>query len=108
MKTIVKQLTVATLIAFLVTIGNVKTKATETKASGIENNETPLQLEKWMVDETIWNTNSANTEEFAQETEAKLELEDWMINETIWYVDNTEKEAGLTVEPWMLDESVWY
>jgi len=133
MKTTVKQLATATFIAFLVLAGNLNTEATEIKASNRENSETTLELEKWMTDETMWNTNTVNVAEFAQETEAELELEDWMtnteiwnsdysvdqevesdlelegwmINETTWNTDNMENESALTVEPWMLDNSFW-
>jgi hypothetical protein len=133
MKTTIIQLTAATFIAFLLLVGNVKADGTEIKASSGENIETTLQLEKWMTDETFWDTKSVNIAEFARETEAELELENWMTNAEIWnsnyIVDqelesdlvlegwminnatwnskNTEKESKLTVEPWMLDENVW-
>lgn len=134
MKATVKHLATGTFIAFLLLIGYAKAEATEAKASNHENIvETALQLEKWMTDETIWNTASVNITAFAQETEAALELEDWMtnaeiwnlnysirletepdleledwmINETTWNTENMEKESELAVEPWMLDENFW-
>jgi len=107
MKTLVKQLAAATFLAFLLLVGNVKAEGTETNALSREIIETPLQLENWMTDETIWNTNTVNMAEFDQETEATLELEDWMIDDTTWNVNETEKEPELTVEPWMTDKNFW-
>ena len=60
MKTTVKQIASVTFIALILLVGNVKAEGTEAKASGQESIETTLQLEKWMTDETIWNTNSSN------------------------------------------------
>lgn len=109
MKTTVKQLATVTFIAILFLVGNVKAEGTETIALNREIIETPLELENWMTDETIWNTNDMNIAEFNQETEASLQLEDWMINDATWKVNTngTESEPQLTVEPWMLDENVW-
>ena len=104
MKTTVKQIAAVTFIALILLVGNAKADGTETIASSHENIETTLQLENWMTDETIWNTNSL---EFVQETEATLELENWMINDDKWNTENTYIETELTVEPWMIDNNIW-
>lgn len=107
MKTTVKHFVTVTFIAVLFLVGNVNAEGTETNALNHEIIETPLQLENWMTDETIWNLNDMNMAEFNQETEASLELEDWMINDATWNVTTTDTEPKLTVESWMLDENVW-
>ncbi len=110
MKTIVKQLTVGTFIAFLLLVGNVNAKVTEAKASSHESIETKLQREKWMTDEFIWNVNSFNFTEIGQETEANLEVENWMNSEKTWNLNSNfvkETEAGLEIETWMTNEKTW-
>ena len=129
MKTTMKELAAGTFIALLVLAGNVKAEATELKASSREIVETSLQLENWMTDETIWNTNSLfnlETEEilelenwmtsenawnssfdFSLETEVGMELENWMTNEEVWNVEETINEADLLLENWMVDSEVW-
>lgn len=131
MKTTVKQIAAGTFIALLLMVGNVK--ATETKTSSCAMLETTLQLENWMTDDIVWNTNSITISELAVETETDLllenwmtdaeawnvnnsfvevaesamELEDWMINDANWNADNTDIEADLTVENWMVDNNLW-
>ncbi len=133
MKTTVKQIASGTFIALLLMVGNVK--ATDLKASSLEGIaiETTLQMEKWMTNETIWNTNSVNIAEFVVETEPGLELENWMTNaeawnanysfveevetemelegwmtyDKIWNAVNNDKDSGLTVEAWMINENLW-
>jgi len=133
MKNIVKQIAAGTLMAFFLLAGNFKSEGTEVKISGFETIETSLQLESWMSDETVWNTNlilmadfAPETEtyldleswmtsdkawslnnNFATETEVELELESWMTRENIWNTEKTEVEAELTLESWMLDNEVW-
>jgi hypothetical protein len=110
MKTTMKQLAAGTFIALLLLVGNVKAEGTETKASSQESIETTLQLEKWMTDETIWNTNSFNISEFVQETETSMELENWMTSTETWNFNNNfveETEAGMELESWMTSEDTW-
>lgn len=110
MKTTVKQLTAGTFIALLLLVGNVNAKGTEAKASSHENIETTLQLEKWMTNEVIWNSNSFSFSEINQETEASLGLENWMTSAETWNVNNNfveETEAGLEIENWMTSEETW-
>ena len=130
MKATVKQIAAGTFIALILMVGNVKAEGTEIKASNSEIIETTLQLENWMTDETIWNTNSL---EFVQETEASLELENWMTNaessninsnliedaeteseledwmtdDATWIAESITIEPELTVEPWMLNNNIW-
>ena len=110
MKTTVKQLAAVTFIAFLLLIGKVNANGTETKASGRENIETTLHLEKWMTEEANWNTNSSMFAEFVQETDAKLEFENWMVNAESWNLNNIlveEVDPGLEFEDWMICEAKW-
>jgi hypothetical protein len=110
MKTTVKQLTAGTFIAFLLLVGNVNAKGTEAKASSHESIETTLQLEKWMTNEVIWNSNSFSFSEINQETEASLGLENWMTSDETWNLNNNfveETEAGLEIENWMTSEETW-
>ena len=109
MKTILKQLAAATLIALLL-VGNVNANGTQIKASGHENIETSLQLENWMTDENIWNTNAFNTADFTLETETELALENWMTDTETWSLSTqfaTETEAAMEVEGWMTNEELW-
>jgi len=110
MKTTMKQLAAGTFIALILLVGNVKAEGTEVKASGHESIETSLQLENWMTNEAIWNTNTANDAVFVQETETKLDLENWMTNSDIWnssYKYLEESETGMSLESWMMNEKIW-
>ena len=110
MKTTMKQLAAGTFIALLLLVGNVRAEGTEVKASGHESIETSLQLENWMTNEAFWNTNTANTAVFVQETESSLELENWMTNSETWnsaYNFVEESETGMSLESWMMNEKIW-
>lgn len=131
MKTTMKQLATGTFIALLLFVGNANAK--ETRASGHESFETTLQVEKWMTDEFIWNTDLISFIEIGQETEANLEienwmtsletwnfetgifeetdenmeLESWMTSEETWNVEKTDTESKLAIESWMINDSIW-
>ena len=110
MKTTVKQIAATTLVALLMMAINGKAEGTERAASSQANTETTLQLENWMTDENVWNTNFANNAGFILETEINLELEDWMINTESWNVGfdfAEEVEPGLELENWMINEVTW-
>ena len=107
MKTTLKQIATGTFILLLVLAGNVKSEGTELKASGLEITESSLQLENWMVRESIWNTSSFTNMDFALETEAIPEIESWMTSEAIWNVEEEIKEAELPLEDWMVNTEVW-
>lgn len=110
MKATITKLGTVTFIALLLMAINVKAKGTEAKAVNSENIETALQLEDWMTDETIWDTNSAMYAELVPETEATLQLEDWMTNDETWNLNNSfaeETESGLELENWMISDDVW-
>ncbi len=110
MKATVKQLATATFIALILIVVNVKAEGTERIASINENIETTLQLENWMTDETIWNSDSFSTNEYYQETETGLEIENWMTNAETWNFEYNflqETEAGLELESWMTCEKTW-
>lgn len=133
MKTTVKQLATGTFLALLLLVGNVNAEGTERKNFGHKRIETTLQLEKWMTDATLWNTNSevfadlvqakekeSNLEawmtsentwnsnlNFETETEAGLELENWMINDANWKVNQLSQDSNFKVESWMVNENYW-
>ena len=110
MKTTMKQLAAVTFIALILLVGNVSAKGTEAKASGHENIETTLHLEKWMTSETVWNTNSINVTEFVLETEAGLGIANWMTNEETWNLNSNfdqETELGMELESWMTNDKMW-
>lgn len=109
MKAIAKQLATITFISLLLLGLNVKAEGTETTALKNENIEMTLELENWMTDETIWNTNSAMFVEI--ETESELTMEEWMTNNESWniYFDVEEDtEADLMLENWMTNDSNWF
>ena len=60
MKTTVKQIASLAFIALILFVGNVKADGTEIKATSLKTIETSLELENWMTNETVWNTNSLN------------------------------------------------
>lgn len=109
MKTTIKQLAAVTLVALLLLGGNGYAKGTQAKASSQET-ETALQLEKWMIDESVWNSKSSLIIEIAQETETGLSLENWMIKAEAWNLksDFTEEtESELQIENWMTSQETW-
>jgi hypothetical protein len=109
MKTTVKQLAAGTLVALLLLVGNVNAEGTETKIL-IRETETTLQVEKWMTDEALWNTNSVTVAAISQETEATLELENWMTGTEIWNLNSIiveEADENLKVECWMTCDYIW-
>jgi len=109
MKTTVKQLAAGTLVALLLMVGNVNAEGTETKAL-VRETETTLQIEKWMTDEALCNTNSATMVVISQETEATLELENWMTSTETWNFSNyfvEEAEEKMEVECWMTCDEIW-
>jgi hypothetical protein len=110
MKTTMKQLTAGTIIALFLLVGNVNAKGTEVKASGHENIETSLQIEKWMTNEVIWNSDTETISAINQDFETSLELENWMTSAETWNFNNSfvvETEAGLKVETWMTNAEKW-
>jgi hypothetical protein len=110
MKTTMKHLATATFIALILLVVNVKAEGTEKRTSTHESFENTLQLENWMTDETIWNTNSFSNDEIYQETETGLEIESWMTNAETWNFEFgffQETETGLELENWMTSEKTW-
>lgn len=110
MKTIMKHLTAGTFIALLLLVGNVSAKGTEAKASSHESIESALELENWMTNESLWNTNSAEFTEFVEETEMNLEIENWMTNSETWNLNNSfveETETSMELENWMTSDETW-
>lgn len=113
MKTIMKQLTAGTFLAFLLIVGNVKAEGTEINStSSLKVMETKLELENWMMDESIWNETTFVMMEL--ETEESMEFENWMTNENTWNSEfevanivKTETETKLKLESWMTAESLW-
>lgn len=110
MKTTIKHLTAGTFIAFLLMVGNVNAEGTEVKASGHENIETSLQIEKWMTEEFLLNSNSVYYSEIVPETESVMVLENWMTAPESWnpVTDFTEeKDSAMELETWMTSEATW-
>jgi hypothetical protein len=110
MKTTMKQLAAGTFIALLLLVGNVNAKGTEAKASSHESIETTLQLENWMINEVLWNTNAINIANLSQETETSLELENWMTSSETWNLNASFIEAtdeSMELESWMTSEETW-
>jgi hypothetical protein len=110
MKNTVKQIAAGTLIVFFLLAGNFKSEGTEVTTSGFKTVETSLQLESWMSNETVWNTNLILMADFAPETETYLGLESWMTSDNAWSLNNnfaTETEVELELESWMTRETIW-
>lgn len=109
MKTTMKQFTAIAFIAFLLVIGNVNAKGTETKTLLKESIETKLELEGWMTDESVWNANQESFIEFTEELEPEMQFESWMIDNENWGIENKVEKTDekLTIENWMLSENVW-
>ena len=91
-----------------------------TNANFAEETEAPMELEKWMTDESLFNVPASV---FTVETESKMELENWMVNENVFEVTpktetsklNSAKtfvceqavEPKLKLENWMVNEKNW-
>jgi hypothetical protein len=95
-----------------------------------KENENPLELEDWMTNKAMFNSNSiyleVETEEaleleywmkdsrnfevttlrFIEETETELKIEDWMTKEEL-FTTSLEIEQPLELEPWMVSEKIW-
>ena len=108
MKTTMKQLATATVLAFQLLTGNANAHGTAPKHTCLLEREATLQLESWMTNETICNSNTIVICEFTVETEFEHKIENWMINAEIWNFNNTfteETEPGLEIENWMTDQN---
>ncbi len=109
MKTTMKNLAAGAFIAFILIVGNVKAEGTETKVTS-QAIETSLQLEKWMIDATAWNTKTASNYVVIQETESGLQLESWMTSASAWNFSNNfveDAESELEIENWMTNDKIW-
>ena len=109
MKTTVKQITAGAFLGILLLIGNTKVQGSEAESLK-KTIETTLNFEKWMIDETVWNTNSFMNYEIVQEAETGLELEYWMTSEKTWNSNVNlinENEAELIIEDWMVNDKIW-
>ena len=110
MKTTMKQLAAGTVLALLLMAVNVRAEGKETtKASSLEITETTMELESWMIDESIWDATFYTVEDA---TEESLNLEDWMISDEDWNnIQNVDFEAEMEnlfeLEDWMTDTLVW-
>lgn len=133
MKTTVKLLTAATLIALVFPVMNLNAKGIDSKNSFgkgnetafqngnqvddetlikadivsfeelFQDNETEIELENWMTDSEIWNLNII----YSDETETGLNLENWMIISENWNTITQEKDEVMTLENWMFDSTLW-
>jgi hypothetical protein len=110
MKTTVKQIASVTFIALLLLVGNVKAEGTELIASSYETFETELQVEGWMINESIWNTDAINMSDYNVETDSTLEVEDWMTRNDNWNYNASiveKSEMLLELENWMTEDNTW-
>ena len=111
MKTTMKQLAAGTILGLLLITANVHAEGKGTTiASSLESIETTIELENWMIDETVWNVESSFYMEDA--TEESLNLEAWMVNDENWnniisFENETENDRDLELESWMTDSLVW-
>ena len=111
MKTTIKQLAAGTILGLLLLAVNVHAEGKGAiKASSLESIETTIELENWMIDETVWNVESFFYIEDA--TEESLDLESWMVNDENWnnivsYENETETDSSLELENWMTNSLVW-
>ena len=110
MKTTISQLAAITLFSLILLVGNVNAKGTEIAASSHENIEATLEIENWMINDSLWDIN--NNLEFENANEELLELENWMTNDKVWELETAveteiEIERSLVFEPWMIDENIW-
>jgi hypothetical protein len=65
--------------------------------------EESLQLENWMKDE---NTFSNPSFQFSEDKENALELENWMLNED-FFANVSGIEKPLKIQNWMISELIW-
>jgi hypothetical protein len=56
-----------------------------------------------MTDAETWNSNF----NFVEEMETGMSLENWMMNEKIWDLQNSNNETEITVENWMTNNNIW-
>lgn len=70
----------------------------------ITENDEPLVLENWMMNDRNFTTSI----EINEEVETPLNLEDWMTNEKVFFAGSinleVENEAALELETWMTNE----
>lgn len=107
-----KQLTAGAILGLLLIVTNVSAEGKDVikAASSLENIETTMKLESWMIDNAIWNESSAFY--LAEISEEFLTLEDWMINSETWELaennyTETENNFYLKLESWMTDLLIW-
>lgn len=110
MKTRNNLLTLVAALAMIFTVATAKAEGYQYKASGHETiEEASLEMESWMTDASVWNTNSF----YFEEAESTLELENWMTDEDVWSQQDTavnveeESDESLALESWMTDNQVW-
>lgn len=133
MKTTVKHLATATLIALSLIGFNAQAEGTETKDSTGGYIETAIQFENLTADETVLNSAIISFSEMIRENEPEMELENWMTESETWNnsiscIDETEatlelegwmfvrevmneptqdKDEVLNIESWMTDSNFW-
>ncbi len=110
MKTTMKKLAAITFIAIIFIAGSVQAKGTELSALSHESIESSLQIENWMVNESIWETELESTFILEQDFDETLDLENWMTDESTWNKNELiteDQETPLQIEGWMLSENNW-
>lgn len=107
MKTTMKQLTAVSFVALILLVSNVSAEGTQAKASGYVNNESSLQIENWMINSDAWNVKT-NTIDFVDQSDSPLIVEKWMVaNWEMQYMLAVQAEPALEVESWMTSANVW-
>jgi len=111
MKTTMKQFTASAFLTLLMLVGNVNAEGTQAKASSRENNnESSLQVEKWMIDNTIWNAEEKSFSNISNDNFDSLQVEDWMTETNVREANNFVSEPAeqeLKLENWMTDNSTF-
>jgi hypothetical protein len=78
--------------------------STEVSDLFVESNEPALELESWMIDNSLFSSFSSNSDEAY---EAPLEIEEWMIDDPIFTKTYDLQEKPLQIENWMIAETFW-
>lgn len=72
----------------------------------IEEAEPALEIEEWMVDDTLWGASMEQTNELIDDIEPAMEIENWMTNDSLWKLkdtDNWDIEEDMVIEKWMTE-----
>ena len=68
--------------------------------------ETEIQVEAWMIDDTCWLQNYKSTF-IAEEFEPEINIVPWMLNFEEFEQKVTDNDPKIEIEKWMIDDSSW-